>query len=58
MENNSLANHTFAICAYKESPYLQECIDSLKSQTIKSNIIICTSTPCEYISDIGRTDNM
>ena len=38
-------DHTFAICAYKESPYLEECIKSLKNQTIKSNILIATSTP-------------
>jgi len=27
-------DHTFAICAYKESPYLRECIESLKKQTV------------------------
>ena len=42
-------DHTFAICAYKESPYLEECIKSLKNQTIKSNILIATSTPNDYI---------
>ena len=42
-------DHTFAICAYKESPYLEECIKSLKNQTIKSNILIATSTPTDYI---------
>ena len=42
-------DHTFAICAYKESPYLEECIKSLKNQTIKSNILIATSTPKELL---------
>ena len=28
--------HTFAICAYKESPYLEACIRSLKGQTVPS----------------------
>ena len=41
--------HTFAICAYKESPYLEACIRSLKSQTMKSEIICTTSTPNEYL---------
>lgn len=47
-------NHTFAICAYKESKYLEECIKSVKNQTIKSNIIICTSTPNEYIKSLAE----
>lgn len=46
--------HTFVICAYKESPFLEECIVSLKKQTCKSNIIIVTSTPNAYISRLGE----
>ena len=38
-------NHTFVVCAYKESPYLGECIESLLQQTKKSRILISTSTP-------------
>lgn len=45
--------HTFAICAYKESPYLEECIISLKKQTKKSKIIIATSTPNDFINDLA-----
>lgn len=37
--------HTFVICAYKESPYLRECVASLKQQSVTSNIILATSTP-------------
>ncbi|MDO5140209.1 MAG: glycosyltransferase family 2 protein [Eubacteriales bacterium] len=37
--------HTFAISAYGESEYLEDCIRSLKAQTVLSDIIICTSTP-------------
>ena len=29
-------NHTFAICAYKESKYLEECINSVLNQEEKS----------------------
>ena len=47
-------NHTFAICAYKESPYLEECIRSLLNQTIKSNVIMATSTPNEHISKLSE----
>jgi glycosyltransferase involved in cell wall biosynthesis len=38
-------DHSFAIPAYKDSIYLEECIKSILNQTIKSEIIICTSTP-------------
>ena len=46
--------HTFAICAYKESPYLEECILSLKAQTVKSKIIMATSTPNDYIYGLAE----
>lgn len=45
---------TFAVLAYKDSPYLSECLESLKNQTIESNIHISTSTPSPYISDIAK----
>ncbi len=44
--------HTFAISAYGQSPYLASCIRSLKTQTVKSDIICITSTPCEYIEQV------
>ena len=50
MEGNKKREHIFAICAYKESPYLEECILSLEKQTRKSSIIMVTSTPNKYIA--------
>ena len=44
----------FAVCAYKESPYLESCIKSLVNQKVKSNIIVCTSTPCEFYREYGK----
>lgn len=41
--------HTFAICAYKESEYLEKCIQSILSQTVPSDVLISTSTPNDYI---------
>ena len=41
--------HTFVICAYQESEYLEECIRSLMRQTVKSEILMATSTPNPYI---------
>ena len=51
-------DHTFAICAYKESEYLEECIQSLLGQTKKSRIIMCTSTPNELIASLGEKYNI
>ena len=51
-------NHTFAICAYKESTYLEKCIKSLKNQTIKSNIILVTSTPNDFLEEISKKYNL
>ena len=51
-------NHTFVICAYKESKYLEECIQSLLEQTVKSNIIMETSTPNDYIKNIANKYNL
>lgn len=51
-------NHIFSILAYKNSPHLQECIDSLKNQTIQSEIIICTSTPNEFLENIAKKNNL
>ena len=32
-------DHTFAICAYKESQYLEECIKSVKNQTVNTETL-------------------
>ena len=45
--------HAFVICAYKKSPYLESCIRSLRSQTVRSDIYLVTSTPSEYIDRLA-----
>jgi glycosyltransferase involved in cell wall biosynthesis len=50
--------HTFIIPAYKESKFLEDCIKSLKRQTTSSTIIITTSTPSDFISEIARKYNI
>lgn len=50
--------HTFAICAYKESPYLEECIKSVINQKIKTNYLIATSTPNKMIEDLAEKYNI
>ncbi len=54
-----LANdHTFVLCAYKESAYLEECVESLVAQTARSNILIATSTPNDHISAVAEKYNI
>ncbi|MCI8402367.1 MAG: glycosyltransferase family 2 protein [Lachnospiraceae bacterium] len=46
--------HCFAICAYKDSPYLENCIRSLKAQTVKTEILLATSTPSGKIRSLAE----
>ena len=52
--SNKINLHTFAVCAYGESPYLEECIQSLLAQKVRTRILIATSTPNSYIYGIGE----
>lgn len=52
--NPLLNKHTFVICAYKESAYLEKCIQSLKNQTVRSQVIMITSTPNTFISNMAQ----
>ena len=47
-------NHTFAICAYGESPYLAACVESVAAQAEGSQVILCTSTPNSLIEETAR----
>ena len=47
-------DHTFAICAYGESRYLEQCIDSLLNQSVKSRVVLFTSTPNEHIAGMAK----
>ena len=49
-----MTKHSFAVMAYKDSPYLSDCLDSLKDQTVKSEIYITTSTPSLYIDETAK----
>ena len=46
-------DHTFALCAYGKSAYLEACVQSLMAQTVASNVLIATSTPSDYIDGIA-----
>ena len=47
-------NHTFVVCAYGESPYLRQCLESLRAQTSRSEILMITSTPNDMIQSAAE----
>ena len=47
-------SHTVVVCAYKQSQYLEKCVQSLKRQTVKSRIIMTTSTPNDLIKEVAK----
>lgn len=49
-----IQSHTFAVCAYGESPYLENCIRSVVNQSVKSRVIVCTSTPNDHIYKLAE----
>jgi glycosyltransferase involved in cell wall biosynthesis len=51
-------NHTFVIPAYGQSAYLELCIKSLLAQTVRSNIILTTSTPSAYLENMATNYNL
>ncbi len=50
--------HTFVVPAYGKSIHLEACLRALKKQTIKSKIIITTSTPSSFIENIAKKYNL
>lgn len=58
MKNLKSNDHSFIILAFEESPYLCECINSLKNQSVASQILIATSTPNKFISTVAREYNL
>lgn len=50
--------HVFAICAYKDSPYLTECIASLEAQRVASPVLLCTATPSERLEKLAREHHL
>lgn len=53
-KNNDYNIHTFVVLAYKESPFLEECIKSVLNQSIKTNVVIATTTKNKYIENIAK----
>ncbi len=47
--------HTFVVLAYKESPFLEKCIESVLDQNYPSKVVIATSTPNKFIDSIATS---
>lgn len=46
--------HTFVICAYMESEYLEDCIKTLLNQAVPTNYLMVTSTPNKHIELLAK----
>ncbi len=45
--------HTFAVLAYGESPYLEACLRSLTEQRSRGAVLLTTSTPSTFLNDMA-----
>ncbi len=46
--------HAFVVMAHGESPFLEDCLRSLRCQTRPSRITMTTSTPSAFVRDAAR----
>ncbi len=49
-----MISHTFVVLAYKESLYLEGCIQSVLNQEYKSKVVVATSTPNNFINNLAN----
>lgn len=49
-----IPRHAFVVPAYGESPYLRECLASLRAQDMPTPIYISTSTPSPWLSALAE----
>ena len=52
--NYTGADFSFVVCAYKESKYLEECIQSVMNQSLGVNVVISTSTPNSFVMGLAK----
>lgn len=52
------SDHTFCLCAYGESEYLESCMQSLLSQNVQTNIVVATATPNSHIEQLCKKYNL
>lgn len=47
-------DHSFMLLAYRDSPFLEGCLRTLRAQTLPSRIVVATSTPSPFIERAVR----
>lgn len=50
--------HSFVIPAYKESQYLEDCIKSLKNQTVDSDIVLVSAKNSKFLENLSNKYNI
>ena len=48
-----MSDHTFVVPAYRRSPFLEDCLASLRAQTVGSRVVLSTSTPFDGIDALA-----
>lgn len=46
--------HTFVVLAYRESEYLEDCIQSVLNQSYSSKVVIATTTDNDFIRSLAK----
>ena len=53
MSGTASSSHAFVAPAYGDSPYLGDCLRSLRAQSLPSQVVVSTSTPSLFIDSIA-----
>ena len=54
MKNDITSLHTFVVCAYGNSEYLQECLESLLTQKLRSRVYISAAVESDFLYRIAE----
>src|ERR1700693_3565350 len=46
--------HCFVVLAYRDPPFLEGCIEGLVAQTVKTEVVVATSTPSPFIANAAQ----
>jgi hypothetical protein len=49
-----VGDHTFVVLAYGASPFLADCLASLRAQSQPSHILVSTSTPSDHVTNAAQ----
>ena len=58
LSSSSKPVHTFVVLAYKESEFLERCVESVMNQSYQSKVVIATTTPNKHIRQIAEKNGL